>query len=703
MNFLGVVSHAIGAATYLFLGVLLLTAWRGRLQGGLLVAVVCISCIWCAAVALHSATGTPSRSILWVLELCRDLSWLLFGFKILRYAASDLGPRTWHQLVEWGAYGLCTTLIIVHLFAQQASAGGLLAQFASYVVPGHLAVAIIGWTLVEQIYRNTRHEHRWAVKFLCLGMGAAFAYDFVIYAGAVLVGRVDGELWDARGLVQAMIVPLIAVSAARNPQWSLEIFVSRQVVFYTATVLGTGGYLVMMAALGYYIREVGGSWGGIAQVAFLCATLLLLSLLFFSGSLRARAKVFLSKHFFKNKYDYREEWLRFTQALSSQDDSGNVHENIIRATCAIVGSPGGTLWLRNSQGVMEVASCWNRGYPEVTKLRGESSLISFLESSRWVIFLDEYRSEPSNYEGLQLPECLSEDKNNWVIVPLPQGHSLLGFIVLQRSETHTSLNWEDSDLFRTVGEQSASYLALYETTQALTESRQFEAFHRLSSYVVHDLKNIVAQLSLISDNSKRHIDNPEFVRDALETVDNATGKMKRMLMQLRQDPESDTNSRLVNVDTLLRRVLQSRAVDKPIPSLEASGKGLVVRADPDKLSSVFEHLIQNAQEATPDNGVVTVRTCCTDGTVLVEIEDSGCGMDENFIRNRLYKPFDTTKGNAGMGIGVYEARDFVISNGGEVDVTSHVGKGTVFRIWLPSDFDGAGHDDDKSMLMGNAH
>ena len=176
-----------------------------------------------------------------------------------------------------------------------------------------MLLAVAGLVLVEQIYRNTPLDQRWAIKFLCIGVGGLFVYDFYLYANGLLFKQLDGAIWSARGAVFAMVVPLIAVSASRNPQWSLQVFVSRHVVFHTAALLGAGVYLLAMAAAGYYIRAYGGSWGGIAQAVFLFGAMVLLALLIQSGQLRSRVRVFLGKHFFKNRYDYREEWLRFTQ------------------------------------------------------------------------------------------------------------------------------------------------------------------------------------------------------------------------------------------------------------------------------------------------------------------------------------------------------------------------------------------------------
>ncbi len=256
--------------------------------------------------------------------------------------------------------------------------------------------------------------------------------------------------------------------------------------------------------------------------------------------------------------------------------------------------------------------------------------------------------------------------------------------MLTRSNTRGTLNWEDSDLLKTVGRQAASYLVLWQATDALSESRQFEAFNRLSAYVVHDLKNLVAQLDLVVDNSKRHLHKPGFMEDALQTIESASAKMNRLLGQLRKSRSETGPARSVDLAGILADAVAARRANAPQPVLDGCSEKLYVIADRDRLGAVIEHLIQNAQEATRPNGHVTVRVSSEDDWALVEVEDDGCGMDADFIAERLFRPFDTTKGNAGMGVGVYESREFVKGLGGEISVESSLGRGTVFRLKLPA-------------------
>ena len=686
MGNIGFVLYGFGALAFATLSGLLLTAWRGRFQGALLVAASAISALWCLLLGYNADAESVYTPLIVGAEIVRDVTWFAFIIS-LQAGGSQTQGQDYRQTHIWVWIGAVTLgLAFFAFFAGHLPSAVVSPESASKaLVFGTLLLAITGLALVEQLYRNTRQEHRWAIKFLCFGVGGLFVFDFFLYSHALLLNNIATEMWVARGLINALAVPLIAVSAARNPDWSLQIFVSRQAVFHTAAVFGAGCYLLVMSAAGYYIRVFGGSWGTFGQVVFISGAVLVLFLMMFSGQLRARAQLFLSKHFFRNKYDYREEWLKFTEVLSTGGQQGEVfRESVIHAIANIVDSPGGIMWGPAPSRRIEPVASWQCAIPPQAAKQNTASMVRFMESTGSVIFIDDYLQDNSHYDGLQLPQWLAQQQPAWVIVPLRHSAELFGFIVLTRPAVRSRLNWEDSDLLKTVGRQAASYLALFGANEALYEARQFEAFNRLSSYVVHDLKNVAAQLALVSRNAQKHLDNPAFVEDAMNTVENATTRMNRLLEQLRKDRLEESSTKLVNVRPLLEKAVAVRAVDNPQPELKILEEGLITEVDPERLIAVLQHLIQNAQEATPDDGKVVVRADRTAESIVVEVEDSGCGMDQVFIAERLFRPFDTTKGNAGMGIGVYETREFVASCDGEMEVSSVPGAGTKFVLRFPT-------------------
>jgi putative PEP-CTERM system histidine kinase len=238
------------------------------------------------------------------------------------------------------------------------------------------------------------------------------------------------------------------------------------------------------------------------------------------------------------------------------------------------------------------------------------------------------------------------------------------------------------DLLKTAARQAASYIAQIESAKALLIARQFESFNRMSAFVVHDLKNVIAQLSLLLANADRHKHKRAFQEDVLETVGHSVDKMKRLLEQLRSTYTLDAATP-IDLHKVLQRTVAARAHLVPAPEFVPCGEFPRVMGHAARLERVFGHLVQNAIEATPVSGVVNVRLHTAGDDVAVEIQDTGCGMSAHFVATRLFTPFDSTK-NSGMGIGVYEAREYIRKLGGRIDVESAEGCGTTFRVTLPA-------------------
>jgi len=260
---------------------------------------------------------------------------------------------------------------------------------------------------------------------------------------------------------------------------------------------------------------------------------------------------------------------------------------------------------------------------------------------------------------------------------------VLGFAVLTESKTFGKLTWEDIDLLKTAGRQVASYLAQQEAAQALAEARQFDAYHRLTAFIMHDLKNLIAQQSLVVKNAARHKHNPAFIEDVIRTVDNSVTRMSQLLDQLNRG-ESQERPKRVALRDLLIDLTAKHGLAQPVPQLQVLEDGLEVLADPQGLAAILGHVVRNAQEASAREGHVHVRLRRGGANAIVEIEDNGSGMEPAFVSERLFRPFDSTKGSKGMGIGAYQVRESVRAAGGSVEVISAPGKGTTFRICLPA-------------------
>lgn len=682
---IGAISYSISAFTFLiFLAILLTDKHKGTTKQTLVIAAS-INCIWSFVLAYESLllSGGIQLSII---EYLKSVSWILLLIQLLSVVYSDHFSGKTVRRIRYGILSIFFLLIFPEL--SKYIFGDLpLLQEMEYLTALSLLITIIGIVLVEQLYRNTRTEQKWAIKYLCLGLLGMFIYDFYMYADALLYQRIDPIVWQARGFVYALSVPLLGVSVSRDPLWSPEIFISRRVVFHTTTLLASGIYLMIMGIAGYYVRDFGGNWGLVAQAIFLFITILALALFISSRRIRARLYVLVNKHFYPYKYDYREEWLRFIRTLSTSSEESELYHNTIKSIAQIIESPGGMLWLRENNGFFACVDTWEMEHVS-DREPTETSLPKFMEEHEFVISVDEFLKQPEVYNRLgylELPEWVKRVQP-WLIVPLIYNDLLIGFVVLDHATVRKkSFNWEDSDLLKTAARQVAAFLEQMNASKALAEAKQFESFNKVSTYVVHDIKNLVAQLSLISSNAEKHKDNPLFMEDVFKTINNSVVKMNKMMEVLSGKGEKN-KSKKVNIISVLEELVHHRQIagGKPVPILGCESASFYVKADKNQLIAILGHLVQNAQDATGDDGKITISQKRSTTGVVIEIEDTGSGMSEEFIKNNLFKPFKTTKGSKGMGIGVYEAREIILAIGGQIEVRSEVNAGTCFEIIIPA-------------------
>ncbi|MGH8176237.1 MAG: XrtA/PEP-CTERM system histidine kinase PrsK, partial [Steroidobacter sp.] len=457
------------------------------------------------------------------------------------------------------------------------------------------------------------------------------------------------------------------------------------VVFYTTTFIGVGAYLLMMAVGGYYVREIGGAWGQLGQIMFFAGALVVLVFLVASNPLRRQARVFISKHFYRNKYDYRIEWLRFISTLSSAHE-GDVRRTSIRAIAQIFSSPAGVLFtLDEAAKRFAPAAAWPLRLdeiPEIGEMRLDEELPHFLDRTRWIIDLQEYRRTPDVYDNLMLPDWIARNPEIRILSPLLQLDRLVGFVLLYAPPPPFELTYEDRDLLKTVGRHVATHIAQHEADRRLAESGQFEAYNRLTAFLMHDLKNSVAQLKLVVSNASRHKHNPEFIEDTIDTIANTVERMTRLIEQLGGSSAMPRSSE-VNLTELAREAIEHCSGRAPIPTLDAEAAAVTVRADPERLTAILEHLIRNAQDASSPGAAISVGLRQEEDKAYIDVTDAGCGMAQEFVRERLFRPFDSTKGSKGMGIGAYQVREYVRMIGGQVEVQSSPGIGTRFSITLP--------------------
>lgn len=401
-----------------------------------------------------------------------------------------------------------------------------------------------------------------------------------------------------------------------------------------------------------------------------------------SRDIRQNIAVIFNKNFLKHKYDYRKVWLNLIHTLSNISEEDNFFELSLKAVGDIFEADGGALWLYDNNQQLELHANWNVISELEQSISFNEEFIEPFVEDEWIYSLNSSGNEQHDKHQHILPDWIRNIENIWVVAPLMIGQKLVGFFLLTKSKLNEALIWEDIDVLKSTGRQLSSYIIRQVSAEELAESKQFDTYNKLTAFIMHDLKNLIAQQALVVENAKKHKENPAFVEDAIRTIDNSVRRMSHLLKRLQRNTHQAAHKPLA-VKTIILEAIKKCSDRQPLPTLRGDAENAHVLADHDQIVLILMHIIRNAQDATSNDGFIDVNLVHQNTTIKIEIEDNGCGMDEDFLKNRLFKPFDSTKSSMGMGIGAYQVREFIHAMNGEIDVKSEVDIGTSITVTLP--------------------
>ncbi|MEO0575377.1 MAG: XrtA/PEP-CTERM system histidine kinase PrsK [Pseudomonadota bacterium] len=666
--------YTLATAGYLALAFATVTFWRDRVAWAWLLLALALSILWTISVDAAAGAWDVSPELRLFLEVARNLGWSLYLLAVL--ASLHVGSNVILALRVL----VISLVVLAALLAEGVGPSFAGQSLSQWYVQFGLLTSICGLVLTEHVFRNAPRTSRWAIKYLCFAMVVSFGFDLFFYARAFLDGVVDAPFAAARGFVLVLVLPGIALALRRNPNWSLDGVVSQKTAFYTLTLSIVGVYLLLISVAGSYIQVFGGSWGDVARIVFYAVSAVLFCVVAFSATVRAQARVYLKKNFFRFKYDHRHEWLRFTRTLGDTQ-LPNILERSVKAIAQLVDSPGGVLWVEAAvqPQFLPIAS-WQVEVGADEPLNNLEPMIELMRKRQWVVDFRERQSRPQLYSNALVPEVFGETRW-WLLVPLTSNEHTVGFVALLAPEVTPSLNYEDHDLLKTMGQHIATHIRQYQSEQQNVERRQFDTYSRLSAFMMHDISNILAQLSMVVKNAETHKANPAFIDDMISTVSGSVQRMERLLGQLRGGDEKRMT--VVSLADLVEQAAQRCQLRQPVAVVSHVDTTLRVSVDTGRFIRILEHLVRNAQEATDDSGSVTIGCEAISGFGVIRITDTGSGMSAAFINDGLFKPFQSTKGTKGMGIGAFQALEYVRELGGDIEVTSVVGAGTTMSLLLP--------------------
>jgi len=666
------------AITALALALWLATNQRARGPAVSATAVaLSLAALWSFTVAGFGRENLAAEVLLTV----SNLAWLWMLYRLFGHDDRDksLGPIrpvvAALAFVEMMQFALFAARLQYDL---QPDAQALILQF---VFTFRLLLCIGALVLVHNLYAGAAQQARLALRWPAAALGVLFLYDLNFYTIAYLGGDLPQILGDLRSLALIVAVALLAIGMVRN-ETELRFSPSRSFAFQSFSLLLIGAYLVVMVVVAQGLSYVGSDYGRVLQAGFvLLASLVALTILP-SRKLRGWLRVTLSKNLFAHRYDYRSEWLRFTNTIGrAGPQAPPLLERAVQAVADITDSPSGILLTPREEGGLALAARWQ--WPEMD-VPGEAISahgVRFFEESQFILDLDDIRRDrQSGVPAAASPQWLIEDERAWALVPLLHYERLVAVVLLARPPLARRLDWEDFDLLRVVGRQLASYLAEQTSQDALSEAQRFDEFNRRIAFVMHDIKNLASQLSLLAKNAEKHADKPEFRADMILTLRNSTDKLQALLARLgRYGSMGGTERGDVELGNLLEKIVAQYAEQHDVTLVE--NDNCRVKGDAEALEQALVHLVQNAVEASEADSPVLLTLRQEPGNAVLEVMDSGSGMSPEFIRTRLFKPFHSSK-QGGFGIGAYEARELVRAMGGRLDVESREGLGTRFILRL---------------------
>ena len=635
------------------------------------------------SVALHNA-GDPLAALRYsnfIVSLF-PAAFMLYG---LSYARS--GPVR-SLPVYWRAILASSMLFPVFALAFPAPAFFFSPDFATervlflgaagyWFFIGIILYCTLSLMSLEVTFASASKSDREKIKFEFIGMSAALAVIIFYFSQGLLYRTINMNLLPVRSGVLIVASSLIAYSRLFIGN-GVKVSISRYIVYRSVSLTLIGFYFIALGLAVEGMRYFDVSFGRVATIfiAFMAGVLTLF--VFVSTRLRRRVKVFINKNFFAHKHDYRSQWLNFTGRLASCRTFPEVQEAILGIYRDTLGLASAYLYLISRERDRYILTASQPAAPVAPELKAATGMIDYFRTRQRVFNPLDSEYLPSREESAFIARLAPT-----LIVPLIGNGMVEGFIVFGEQLAPERYVYEDYDLMKTIARQAALSVINCRLTEEITETREIAAVGKISSFVIHDLKNLSSTFALTVNNAEEYIQEPEFQSDMVVTLKNSLVKMNGLIQKLRTFGTKEPRKEIEDIDLLARDAVKEAVNINGRENVIYHGAPAFSAVDAEEIRSVILNLLLNAFDALGDAGVIEVETGVNEDGAFIRVKDNGCGMTREFIEDDLFKPFRTTKKN-GFGIGLYQCRQIVDAHGGRCQAESELGKGTVFTVYLPS-------------------
>ncbi len=548
-----------------------------------------------------------------------------------------------------------------------------------------LVVAMaLGLAQQEVVLRASQEPIRYRLKFIVIGLGGLAGYQ-IYQAGQMLLF----PMWQPEYVLVSSLATLIALSLiayglvrSRLREVLVNAYVSQQALLGSVSFILIGLYLIAVGVIGEWLRRVGHSLGGGLSVIVVFGALIGLVIAVFSKTLRAEIRSFLSRNFYRSKYDYRAQWLQVTDAFKQVVNEESIMDCLLDLLIRAFSTTSIAIWT--------FSEAERRFYQVRPAITDKDSLpidlthpviVELLKKDEPVMLKGEMIGQKSESNATDDPLARS---GAVLCFPIRTEGRLSAFVVLGHQPHGESYGTDDYDLFRGISHHVGALLSSTRWAEERQASAELEALHRFSVFCLHDLKNLAARLSLVAQNAQHHGQDPAFQQSAMRTVTDTAQKMTALLSKLSlasvKSPcagAPESVGLLALVEEIVAPIKENGMVRFHI----AGGEVQPLMAVRDQIQQVLLNVILNAKQAIDQEGDISITIEQLNDTVIVTVEDTGCGIPSD-MRERLFRPSQSSR-PGGLGIGLYQCKQIVEAHQGTIQIRSRVGEGTQVRIELP--------------------
>lgn len=553
--------------------------------------------------------------------------------------------------------------------------------FYIYLVMGLTACLV----QLENVFRSSRLTDRWKIKYIVLGVGGILAFFIYKASHALLFSGISTNILPALSSVTMISVLVMAVFIARNRLFDVDIFVSRHFVYNSFALLVVGLYLITVGLVAEGIKYFKVPFDYLLTPLFIFTAVLAFMAFFFSASIRRKAQLYINRNFYKHKYEFRDKWMESIEKISSKRSIEDVRDTIVGMIRETMGARFAELWLYDSATNEYYFSSSEKS--NTCRISENHPLVNHLKKTKkaFVLFENGSGAEAADVDMGNGIKELMVSRDVVLAAPLAPGSDLVGFILQGKDISGEQYGKDDFELLGALTTQAAVQIKNIWLLQDLMAVKEMDAFSKMASFIMHDLKNLTNSLSLMSQNAKTNMGDPEFQRDAINTIDGTVRRMRGLIDKLSNVRNGlSLKKEKVDLNTLVRSALGKVSFNggKELTITKNVEDPTLVSVDPEAMEMVLLNLITNAYEAIQAKGKIDIRSSVNGRSVSLTVSDTGDGMPDEFISRNLFRPFKSTK-KSGFGIGLYQCKTIVEAHGGKINARSEEGRGSAFTINLP--------------------